>query len=95
MAESETVNSLETRDPTLPQESAAGLVHIASTRALGSVIRQRRKALGLRQDAVAMAAGVGVMFVSSIERGKPSAEIERVLAVLNAVGIDVFVKPRA
>ena len=67
---------------------------VADTRALGAAIRQRRKSLGLRQDAVAMAAGVGVMFVSAIERGKPSAEVEKVLAVLNAVGIDVYLKPR-
>lgn len=68
---------------------------VADTRSLGAVIRQRRKALGLRQDAVAMAAGVGVMFVSALERGKPSAEVEKVLAVLNAVGIDVYLKARA
>lgn len=73
----------------------AGYMPVANTRALGAMIRQRRKALGLRQDAVALAAGVGVMFVSAIERGKPSAEVEKVLAVLNAVGIDVFLKARA
>lgn len=76
-------------------EHDAGFVQIASTRALGLKIRERRKALGLRQDAVAMAAGVGVMFVSRLERGKPSSEIEKVLAVLNAVGVDVYLKPRA
>jgi y4mF family transcriptional regulator len=72
-----------------------GSVQIADTRSLGTAIRQRRKALGLRQDAVATAAGVGIMFVSSLERGKPTAEIEKVLAVLNAVGIDVLLQPRA
>jgi y4mF family transcriptional regulator len=59
------------------------------------MIRQRRKALELRQDAVAMAAGVGVMFVSALERGKASAEVGKVLAVLNAVGLDVYLKTRA
>lgn len=75
--------------------SNAGYTLVADTRALGAAIRQRRKALGLRQDAVAMAAGVGVMFVSALERGKPRAEVEKVLAVLNAVGIDVRLKARA
>jgi y4mF family transcriptional regulator len=70
-------------------------VQVADIRALGAVIRQRRKSLGLRQDAVALAAGVGVMFVSALERGKPSAEVEKVLAVLNAVGIDICLKARA
>jgi y4mF family transcriptional regulator len=75
--------------------SNAACTPVADTRALGAAIRHRRKALGLRQDAVAMAAGVGVMFVSAIERGKPSAEVEKVLAVLNAVGIDVCLRARA
>ncbi len=68
---------------------------VADARALGTLIRQRRKALGLRQDAVAMAAGVGVMFVSALERGKPSTELQKVLDVLNAVGLDVYLKARA
>lgn len=70
-------------------------VAVADIQALGAMIRQRRKALGLRQDAVAMAAGVGVMFVSALERGKASAEVAKVLAVLNAVGLDVYLKTRA
>jgi y4mF family transcriptional regulator len=73
----------------------AGCTPVADTRALGAAVRQRRKALGLRQDVVALAAGVGVMFVSALERGKPSAEVEKVLAVLNAVGFDVYLKVRA
>ena len=42
-----------------------------------------------------MAAGVGVMFVSALERGKASAEVGKVLAVLNAVGLDVYLTTRA
>lgn len=75
--------------------SNASFIAVADVRALGVMIRQRRKALGLRQDAVAMAAGVGVMFVSNLERGKATAEVEKVLAVLNAVGFDVYLKARA
>lgn len=75
--------------------SNASFIAVTDVRALGVVIRQRRKALGLRQDAVAMAAGVGVMFVSNLERGKATAEVEKVLAVLNAVGLDVYLKARA
>ncbi len=73
----------------------ADCVPVADIRALGAAIRERRKALGLRQDAVALAAGVGVMFVSALERGKPRAEVEKVLAVLNAIGIDICLKARA
>ena len=72
-----------------------GCAPIADIPALGAMIRRRRKALGLRQDAVAMAAGVGLMFGSALERGKASAEVGKVLAVLNAVGLDVYLKARA
>ena len=78
-----------------PSADAGKSIPIADIPALGAMIRQRRKALGLRQDAVAMAAGVGVMFVSALERGKASAEVGKVLAVLNAVGLDVHLKARA
>lgn len=40
---------------------------IADTRALGAAIQQRRKALELRQDAVAMAAGAGVLKIVPID----------------------------
>lgn len=55
--------------------------------ALGAVIRQARKAHGLTQSQLAGLAGAGVRFVSELERGKPGAEIGKVLDVLAVLGL--------
>ncbi len=64
--------------------------------AVGAAIREARKAMGLRQDelAAAAAAGVGVRFLVELERGKPTVQLDRVLAVLAAVGLELTVIPR-
>jgi len=42
---------------------------------LGKIIRQRRKAAKLTQQKAAALAGIGVRFLSELERGKPTAQI--------------------
>lgn len=61
---------------------------------LGETIRSKRKALGLRQDQLAAAAGVGVRFLVELERGKPTVQLGRTLAVLAALGLNVHIVPR-
>lgn len=62
---------------------------------LGAAIRAARKAQGLRQDELAGAAGVGLRFVVELERGKPSVQLDKVLAVLAALGLTLRVEDRA
>lgn len=61
---------------------------------LGQAVRRARKALGLRQDELAAAAGVGLRFVVELERGKPTVQMGRALAVLEAVGLDLALGQR-
>ncbi len=61
---------------------------------IGQAVRDTRKALGLRQDELAAAAGVGVRFLVELERGKPTVQLAKVLAVLQAVGLDLEIRPR-
>ncbi len=49
-------------------------------------VRARRKALGLTQRELAELAGVGVRFLSELERGKPTARVDAVNAVLAVFG---------
>lgn len=53
---------------------------------LGAIIRKSRKALGLTQPQLALAAGVGVRFIVELEAGKPTVRLENVLRVINALG---------
>lgn len=61
---------------------------------IGATIRQARKALGLRQDALAAAAGVGLRFLVELERGKPTVRLEPMLKVLAALGLELQVRPK-
>ena len=56
---------------------------------IGQAVRRARKALGLRQDELAAAAGVGLRFLVELERGKPTVQLDRVLAVMGALGLDL------
>jgi y4mF family transcriptional regulator len=60
---------------------------------IGTVVRQTRLAQGLRQDQLAAAAGVGLRFLVELERGKPTVRLDKVLAVLNALGCRLDVTP--
>ena len=57
--------------------------------AIGAIIRDERKALGLRQDELAAASGVGLRFLVELERGKPTVQMGKVLDVLAALGCDL------
>lgn len=46
-----------------------------------------RKALGLRLEDVALTAGVGIRFLSELERGKQTARLSQTFLVLDALGI--------
>ncbi|MDE2973408.1 MAG: helix-turn-helix domain-containing protein [Gemmatimonadota bacterium] len=64
-----------------------------TTEELGRIIRAARRAQGLRQNQLAGAAGVGVRFLSELERGKSTARVGKALAVLEALGCKVRIEP--
>lgn len=59
---------------------------IETPQQLGDIVRRTRKALGLTQPQLALAAGVGVRFIVDLEAGKPTVRLENVLRVLQALG---------
>lgn len=59
--------------------------------ALGTFIRSERKAQGLRQAELAAMARVGLRFLIELERGKPTVQLDKVLAVLDALGCDLAI----
>ena len=66
-----------------------GKITMLDTTAIGKIVREERKALGLRQAELAAASGVGVRFLVDLERGKPTVQLGRVLAVLAALGCSI------
>jgi transcriptional regulator with XRE-family HTH domain len=59
--------------------------------ALGGVIRAKRKASGLRIDDAAALCGVSVDLLSRLENGKSGVSTERVLRVLDGLGLAMLV----
>lgn len=57
--------------------------------AIGAIIRVERKALGLRQDELAAASGVGLRFLVELERGKRTVQMGKALDVLAALGCEL------
>lgn len=67
---------------------------VSNVRELGAAIRARRVDLGRTQGDVAASAGVSRQWLSEVEAGKPTAEVGRVLAVFDALDLDLVPIPR-
>ena len=61
---------------------------------IGAAIRAKRKAMGVNQDELAGMSGVGVRFLSELERGKETCEIGKVLRVVQRLGLELWMAPR-
>ena len=64
-------------------------MNISSSQELGKAVRQKRKSLGVTQKDLAMTAGTGLRFIIDLEKGKPTCHIEKVLSVVQALGIKI------
>lgn len=61
------------------------------SQALGKIVRDERKAQGLRQQELAAACGVGVRFIVDLEAGKPTLQLGKALEVLATLGCNVSI----
>lgn len=61
-------------------------------RRLGAALRARRRALRMSQAELADLAGVGLAFLYELEHGKPTVRIDKVLAVLAVLGLELQVQ---
>lgn len=57
---------------------------------IGRVIRQVRRAQGVRQEDLALMVPASHVFIIDVERGKSTAQIGKVLALLRELGIELF-----
>jgi len=60
-----------------------------------ATIKAARRALKLTQAELAAAAGVGIRFVVELEAGKPTVQLGKSLAVLDALGLECRIESRA
>jgi y4mF family transcriptional regulator len=61
---------------------------------IGAAIRKKRKEDGLTLADAAALCGVGYRFLSDLENGKKTVQMGKVLQVLTALGLDLYVASR-
>jgi len=61
---------------------------------LADAVRERRAALDLTQQDLADLAGCSPRFLGALEAGKPSLRLDKLLGVLDALGLDLRVARR-
>jgi len=62
---------------------------------LATTVKAARRALKLKQAELAAAAGVGIRFVVELEAGKPTVQLGKALAVLEALGLECRIVARS
>ncbi len=73
----------------MPRDSTVPPLVIRRPEDLGSLIRDRRSALGLSQLSLAGRLGVSRTWVNEIERGSPNAQVGLLLRALNELDIEL------
>lgn len=69
--------------PTEP--SAPAMTRVYNAGSLGRSIRELRTKRGLTQDQLAQSVGIPVRYISTLEQGHATAQLDRLLHVLSAL----------
>lgn len=67
---------------------------VTDAKSFGEAIRSRRKELKYTQSFLAEFTGFSVSFISDLERGKSTAELEKAIHLANILGLDCFLTER-
>ncbi|HEX9889360.1 MAG TPA: helix-turn-helix domain-containing protein [Nitriliruptorales bacterium] len=65
--------------------------HAAS---IGAAVRTTREGLRLDQETTALLAGVSTRFLRALEHGKPTVQLDKLLAVLDVLGLELRIGRR-
>lgn len=78
----------------LPSKTRNQQGKIRDTQDLGTIIRKRRKELGLTQVQLAQSCHCPPRFIGELERGVAGGNLKQVIGVCREIGIDLFAKVR-
>jgi HTH-type transcriptional regulator/antitoxin HipB len=68
---------------------------IRSSIELGALIRDQRKRLALKQLDLAGLGNTGNRFIVDLENGKPTVQLQKVLDLMDLLGLEVVVRTKA
>ena len=64
---------------------------LVSTKDIGLLIKTTRKAQGVTQEQLPGLANTGIRFISDLENGKPTIQVNKLLNVLSALGLGMYI----
>ncbi|MCR5481941.1 MAG: helix-turn-helix domain-containing protein [Clostridia bacterium] len=67
---------------------------ITDSNSFGKTVRDRRKKLGYTQKYISDFTGISVSFLSDLENGKKTIELDKALKIANLLGLDVELNER-
>lgn len=67
---------------------------ITDAKSFGEAVRSRRKQLGYTQAYLSEFTGMSVSFLSDLENGKPTIELEKAIRIANLLGLDCSLTAR-
>ena len=70
------------------------LGNIQNAMELGKIVASQRKAQRLTQSDLAGLAQTGTRFISDLENGKGTVQFDKVMHILNLLGLDVVIRDR-
>ena len=70
------------------------MIRITSAAAFGEAIRARRKELHYTQGFLSEFSGLSVSFISDLENGKKTVELEKAIYLANLLGLDLSMEGR-
>lgn len=83
-------------DPILPiGNPPRAETSIRSSAELGAIIREQRKRLALKQLDLAGLGNTGNRFIVDVENGKPTVQLQKVLDLMDLLGLELVVRAKA
>lgn len=76
-------------------ESIAAEAVVFNAETLGALVLAQRKKLALTQLDLAGLANTGNRFIVDVESGKPTVQLQKVLELMDLLGLEVVVRPKA
>jgi y4mF family transcriptional regulator len=67
---------------------------ITDSKSFGNAVRERRKCMGYTQKYISEFTGISVSFLSDLENGKKTIELDKALRIANLLGLDVELNAR-
>ncbi len=67
---------------------------VFSAKDLGKYFKARRKKLGYTQKQISELSGLSASFISDVENGKPTIELDKAIKLANVLGINLLMAER-